>query len=254
MSRRFVSRHDDPCGLLLVDKAAGMTSHDVVDRVRRQFRFGKVGHGGTLDPMATGLLVLLIGRATKVSSQIMNSDKTYEGVMRLGITTDTEDVDGRILEQRDPSSVTREQIEASMARRRGDLWQTPPMVSAVKREGVPLYKLARRGQVVDRQPRLIHLYTFALLDFRPPDVDFRLRCSKGTYVRTLCAEIGSELGCGAFLHSLRRTEAGQHHVDVAHLLDRILLWSREAFVEHLIPLHTLLPYQPIASDDRGPDS
>ena len=138
----------DPDGLLLVDKPAGMTSHDVVDCVRRHFGFSKVGHGGTLDPMATGLLVLLIGRGTKASAQIMNSDKTYEGTIRLGISTATEDADGAVLETRDPSAVTETAVREQMQKRTGDLMQTPPMVSAIKRDGVPLYKLARKGQEV----------------------------------------------------------------------------------------------------------
>ena len=232
---------DGPDGLLLVDKPAGLTSHDVVDHVRRQFRFPKVGHGGTLDPMATGLLVLLIGRGTKRSEQVMNSDKVYEGVLRLGVTTDTEDVDGRVVQERDPSGVTADALQAAIAKRQGDLMQTPPMVSAVKRDGVPLYKLARKGKTVEREPRLIHVYEFVLLGFDPPDAAFRLRCTKGTYVRTLAAEIGEELGCGAFLRSLRRTASGDFRVEDALPLEDILRMAPEDLLPKILPLGVLGP-------------
>ncbi len=231
----------DPDGLLLVDKPAGMTSHDVVDAVRRRFRFRKVGHGGTLDPMATGLLVLLIGRGTKVSDRVMGADKTYEGSFRLGVETDTEDADGRVTAEHDPSGATGEAVRAAMAARQGDQMQTPPMVSAIKKEGVPLYKLARRGQTVEREPRLIHVYEFTLLGFEPPCARFRLRCTKGTYVRTLCADIGRELGCGAFLESLRRTASGAFTVADARPLDALLNGSREDLAAGLLPLTVLLP-------------
>lgn len=234
-------RPEGPDGLLLVDKPAGLTSHDVVDHVRRQFRFPKVGHGGTLDPMATGLLVLLIGRGTKRSEQVMNSDKVYEGVMRLGATTDTEDVDGRVVQERDPSGVTADALQAAIAKRQGDLMQTPPMVSAVKRDGVPLYKLARKGKTVEREPRLIHVYEFVLLGFDPPDAAFRLRCTKGTYVRTLAAEIGEELGCGAFLQSLRRTASGDFRVEDALPLEDILRMPPEELLPKILPLGVLGP-------------
>jgi tRNA pseudouridine55 synthase len=224
-------------GLLLVDKPSGPTSHDLVDRIRRHFRFDKVGHGGTLDPMATGLLVILLGRGTKLSNVVMGADKTYEGVMRLGVATDSEDVDGRVVAEADPSGVAREQVEAAMKARTGDLMQTPPMVSAVKRDGVPLYKLARKGQTVEREPRLIHVYEFALLDFALPRARFRLRCSKGTYVRTLCADIGREIGCGAHLEELRRTQSGALKVADAVSLDELLKMDRDALAKRVIPIH-----------------
>lgn len=223
-------------GLLLVDKPAGLTSHDVVDAIRRKFGFKKVGHGGTLDPMATGLLVILLGRGTKLSERIMASDKTYEGILRLGVTTDTEDVDGQVLSEADFSGVTREQLAAEMRRREGDLLQVPPMVSAIKRQGVPLYKLARKGQTVERAPRLIHLYEFRLLSFEPPRAAFRLRCTKGTYVRTLCADIGRALGCGAFLEALRRIEAGDLSVEKATPLEELLNMDRDQLTQRVRPL------------------
>lgn len=239
MARFRRPEQPDPDGLLLVDKPAGMTSHDVVDRVRRQYRLGKVGHGGTLDPMATGLLILLIGRGTKVSERVMASDKVYEGVLHLGVTTNTEDVDGQVLTESDYSGVTREAVEAAMASRRGDQMQTPPMVSAIKKDGVPLYKLARQGKTVEREARLIHIYSFNLLNFDPPRAQFRLRCTKGTYVRTLAADIGRDLGCGAMLESLRRTVTGGFCVEDAIPLNALLDSDREALVARMLPLASI---------------
>jgi tRNA pseudouridine55 synthase len=238
-------RRDDPAdGLLLVDKPAGWTSHDVVAKVRNHFRLRKVGHGGTLDPMATGLLVLLLGRGTKLSQFVMGSDKVYEGRLRLGVATDTEDCDGQVLEERDPSGVTREALEAAMKRREGDQMQTPPMVSAVKKDGVPLYRLARRGESVEREARLIHVYRFSLLDFEPPRARFRLACTKGTYVRTLVADVGRELGCGAFLEELRRTSAGPLNLADALPLDALLALDRAAMVARVCPIQRALPPAP----------
>ncbi|MBN1556975.1 MAG: tRNA pseudouridine(55) synthase TruB [Lentisphaerae bacterium] len=224
-------------GVLVVDKPAGPTSHDVVDRIRRTFQIRKVGHGGTLDPQATGLLIVLVGRGTKLSSLFLGSDKTYEGTLRLGVATDSQDAQGRVTAERDPSGVTRDRLEAEMARFRGDLYQTPPMVSAVKVDGVPLYKRARRGQTVKREPRLVHVYAFDLTDFRPPYADFVLRCSKGTYARTLCADVGEALGCGAHLHALRRTRSGDIDIAAAVPLDALLELSREALYERILPMH-----------------
>lgn len=225
----------DPDGLLLIDKPPGLTSHDVVDGLRRMFRFRKVGHGGTLDPMATGLLVLLIGRGTRLFDRVMSADKTYEGVFRLGIETDTEDRDGTVTARRDPGRIPVERVEACLAARRGDQMQTPPMVSAIKRDGVPLYKLARAGQTVERKPRLIHIYEFSLLSYEPPDVGFRLACTRGTYVRTLCADIGRELGCGACLESLRRTVSGEFRVRDAIPVERLRALTRPELEALLIP-------------------
>ncbi len=231
----------DPDGVLLVDKPRGWTSHDVVAAVRGRFRLRKVGHGGTLDPMATGLLVLLIGRATRLSDRFMNADKAYEGVFRLGVETDTEDADGTVTAERDPSGVTEEAVRAALARRTGDIWQVPPMISAIKRAGQPLYKLARRGQVVEREPRLIHIYEFSLLEFALPRVRFRLRCTKGTYVRTLCADVGRELGCGAFLEELTRTHSGELALEDAAPLEQILSGDRAALEARLRRLETFAP-------------
>jgi tRNA pseudouridine55 synthase len=222
-------------GIVLVDKPAGPTSHDVVAAIRRRFGFRKVGHGGTLDPQATGLLVILIGRGTGFADRFMGSDKTYAGCMRLGISTDTQDAQGKILEERDWTGVTRERLEEEMNKWRGDVYQTPPMVSAVKIDGVALYRRARRGEVVEREPRLIHIYEFRLTEFDPPRVHFHLRCTKGTYVRTICADIGEALGCGAHLESLRRLACGECRVEDALPLDSILSMDRETLRSHIIP-------------------
>lgn len=235
-----MQRTDPFHGILLVDKPAGPTSHDIVDRIRRHFHLKKVGHGGTLDPAATGLLIILLGHGTRLSERFMSSDKTYEGAMRLGISTDSQDADGKIVREADPSSVTREQLEAAMATFKGDMYQTPPMVSAVKIEGVPLYKLARRGQEVERKPRFIHIYEFRLFDFTSPKATFRLRCTKGTYVRTICHDIGEKLGCGAHLEQLRRTQSGDFDVKNAIPLDRLMTLAQPQLLDVVLPMHSLV--------------
>lgn len=227
-------------GLLLVDKPSGLTSHDVVARIRRHFKFEKVGHGGTLDPSATGLLVLLIGRATKLSDRVMGADKTYEGRISLGTSTSTYDAEGEVTASGDCSEVTEEQLREAMLSLTGDIYQTPPMVSAVKKDGVPLYKLARKGKTVERPPRLVHVYEFRLLDFGLPESGIRVRCTKGTYVRSLCHDVGEALGCHAHLASLRRTGSGNFTLDDATTLEEILSLDRDAFKPKLVPMLTAL--------------
>lgn len=230
-------------GILLVDKPSGPTSHDIVASVKRQFKFDKVGHGGTLDPQATGLLILLVERGTKLSSNFLNSDKTYEGTMRLGISTDSQDAQGTVLREADASTVTREQVEDQMAQLTGDMMQTPPMVSAAKKNGVPLYKLARKGKTVERKPKLIHVYEFVLVDAPIPSASFRLRCTKGTYVRSLCADIGENLGCGAHLEQLRRTQCGDLDIKDALPVDEVLKMTKDQVLERIIPMHKFLTQQ-----------
>ena len=222
-------------GLLLVDKPAGLTSHDVVARIRRTFRIEKVGHGGTLDPNATGLLVILLGKGTSLSNEVMGGDKRYQGEMLLGTETDSQDIDGQVVATLPHDLVTAEQLRACMNEFVGDSYQTPPMVSAVKKDGVPLYKLARKGQTVEREPRLIHVYRFNLLDFKPPLASFDVACGKGTYVRTLCHDIGRKLGCGACLNALRRTASGPLDVADALPLDQILSLDGAALAARIIP-------------------
>lgn len=223
-------------GVLLVDKPTGMTSHDVVDRVRRHFGFKKVGHCGTLDPAATGLLILVLERATKLQDRFMSDDKAYEGTMLLGISTDSQDADGEIIAEKPVPHLTEDDIEQAFAKFRGDLQQVPPMVSAVKHQGTPLYKLARKGKVVEREPRLIHIFDLRVLGVELPRVKFRAACTKGTYVRTLCSDIGDVLGCGAHLLELRRTRSGGFDVKDAHSLETILKQTREQLKTLIIPI------------------
>jgi tRNA pseudouridine55 synthase len=196
-------------GVLLVDKASGMTSHDVVAIVRRRLGTKKVGHCGTLDPLATGLLIIVLGRGTKIQDLLMSEDKEYVGTMTLGAMTDSQDADGQITESRPVPELSREQINAAFAKFHGDFYQMPPMVSAIKKDGVPLYKLARQGKTVEREPRFVHVYAHEIQQVRLPEIDFRVMCSKGFYVRTYAFDIGNELGCGAHLKNLRRTKSGK---------------------------------------------
>ena len=223
-------------GVLLVDKPAGLTSHDVVDRVRRHFGFEKVGHCGTLDPAATGLLILVLGRATKLQDRLMADDKMYEGTMLLGISTDSQDADGKVIAEKPVPPLTEEDIDQVFAKFRGDLQQVPPMVSAVKHQGTPLYKLARKGKTVEREPRLVHIYDFRVLGLELPRVRLRVACTKGTYVRTLCSDVGDMLGCGAHLYELRRMRSGNFDVKDAHSLKTILEQTREQLQASIIPI------------------
>jgi tRNA pseudouridine55 synthase len=220
-------------GLLLIDKPAGCTSHDVVDRVRRKFGFKKVGHCGTLDPMATGLLMLLLGRATKMQALLMAEDKIYRGAIKLGVATDTQDAEGKIIEEKPLEGIDRVKIEAAFEKYRGDFYQIPPMVSALKKDGVPLYKLAREGKVIEREPRLVHVYWSKILSVELPKVGFELCCSKGFYVRMYCHDIGVELGCGAHLVELRRLASGNFHLEQAISLETC---------EKLDNVQALIPY------------
>lgn len=230
----------DPDGILLIDKPCEWTSHDIVAKVRNHFQLNKVGHGGTLDPNATGLVVLLIGRGTGLSARIMGGDKTYEGEILLGIETDSQDTDGETTAEKDPSGVTEEQLRAEMKKALGDQMQMPPMVSAIKKNGVPLYKLARKGQEVEREPRFIHVYKFALREFIPPRVTFEVKCTKGTYVRTIAHDLGQRLGCGACLSQLRRTQSGDFSLSSAWEIDDILKWDRAELEKHIISVNQLI--------------
>jgi tRNA pseudouridine55 synthase len=234
-----MNRTDPFDGILLVDKPSDYTSHDVVARIRGRFKLKKVGHGGTLDPSATGLLVILLGRGTSVSNRFMSSDKTYEGAIRLGIATDSQDAEGKVIKICDPSGISREQVEVAMASFKGDRFQMPPMVSAIKVAGVPLYKMARKGLEIERKPRLIHIYNIHLLEFSPPVGTFVLRCSKGTYVRTICHDIGETLGVGAHLQSLRRTETAGYKIQQAIPLDILMNMSQMELLNVVVPLHSL---------------
>src|SRR5215475_11642278 len=225
-----------PDGVLLVDKAEGMTSHDVVALVRRKLQVRKVGHCGTLDPIATGLLLITVGRGTKIQDLLMSEDKEYAGTFVLGVTTDTQDRQGQVIQQRPVPVLDENQVRAAFEKFRGDFYQTPPMVSAKKHGGVPLYKLARQGKVVEREPRFVHVYRYTIDQIALPDVDFSVLCSKGFYVRTYAHDIGDALGCGAHLKSLRRTKSGRFDVANAITVDEIKNITREEILKRMLSL------------------
>jgi tRNA pseudouridine55 synthase len=231
-----ISSAATPDGVLLVDKAGGMTSHDVVAVVRRKLEIKKVGHCGTLDPIATGLLLLTIGRGTKIQDLLMSEDKSYSGTLTLGASTSTQDREGEVVEARPVPAFSDEQIRAAFDKFRGDFYQMPPMVSAKKVQGVPLYKLAREGKVVEREPRLIHVYSYSIDKIALPDIDFTVVCSKGFYVRTYAHDIGETLGCGAHLKNLRRTKSGRFSVDLAISVADIKDKPREEVVNRILSL------------------
>lgn len=226
-------------GVLLVDKTPDWTSHDVVNLVRRRFNLDKTGHCGTLDPLATGLLVLLLGKATKYQDLLMGQDKVYEAVMRLGTETSTEDRSGEVIAEQDWSSVTPEAVRAAGATFIGEQLQVPPMMSAIKKNGQPLYKMARKGETIEREPRPIVIQALDITDIRLPDVAFTLHCSKGTYVRTVCADWGRKLGCGAHMSELRRIRSGKLTVDGAVVPEQIKDWQLENLVNAVMPLEKL---------------
>jgi tRNA pseudouridine55 synthase len=223
-------------GVLLVDKADGMTSHDVVALIRRKLAIKKVGHCGTLDPIATGLLLLTIGRGTKVQDLLMSEDKDYAGTLTLGATTSTQDRQGEIVNVRPVPQLEENEIRAAFEKFRGDFYQLPPMVSAKKHGGVPLYKLARQGKVVEREPRFVHVYRYTIDRIALPEIDFSVVCSKGFYVRTYVNDIGEVLGCGAHLKSLRRIKSGRFDVANAISVDEIKNAPREEIVRKILSL------------------
>jgi len=222
-------------GALLIDKPAGPTSHDVVDAIRRHFHIKKVGHCGTLDPNATGLLIIVLGRGTKLSERLMSDDKVYEGTIKFGETTDSYDADGELVASLPVLPMTLEQLNESAAEFIGDIMQTPPMVSAVKMGGVPLYKLARKGIEIEREARLVHVYNFRFSAYQEPLAQFRLACTKGTYVRSIAHELGQKLGCGAHLATLRRVTSGKFDVAQAQPLADLLKLNERELEKHVLP-------------------
>jgi len=222
-------------GALLIDKPVGPTSHDVVDAIRRRFQIKKAGHCGTLDPNATGLLIIVLGRGTKLSEKLMASDKVYAGAIRLGETTTSYDADGELTASLPVPLLTLEQLNEVAATFVGDQMQLPPMVSAVKKDGVPLYKLARKGIEVERKERLIHVYNFRFTSYQEPIGQFGVACTKGTYVRTLAHDLGEKVGCGAHLATLRRIVSGKFDVANALPLDKVLALSATELEKRVIP-------------------
>jgi tRNA pseudouridine55 synthase len=223
-------------GVLLVDKDPAMTSHDVVAIVRKSLNTQKVGHCGTLDPFATGLLLVVVGRGTKIQDLLMSEDKEYFGTMKLGEITDTQDCNGQLIERRAPVDLDRRTIEAAFIKFHGDFYQMPPMVSAIKKDGVPLYKLARQGKVIEREPRCVHVYAHEVCQIRQSEIDFRVICSKGFYVRTYAHDIGLELGCGAHLSALRRTKSGRFSVEDAITIEELKTLPRESLAGKILSL------------------
>lgn len=222
-------------GAILIDKPAGPTSHDVVDAIRRKFGIKKVGHCGTLDPNATGLLIIVLGRGTKLSERLMGDDKVYEGTMKFGESTDSYDADGEITGSLPVMPMTLDQLNEEAATFIGDQMQVPPMVSAIKKNGVPLYKLARKGVEVEREPRLIHIYNFRFTEYNEPLAAFKLACTKGTYVRSVAHDLGQKLGCGAHLATLRRSVSGKFDVADAKTLDAVMNMSTADLEKRVIP-------------------
>lgn len=208
-------------GILLVDKPSGITSHDVVYRVRKTLGIKRVGHAGTLDPLATGLLIILVGRATRISQFLIGLDKCYEGTMKFGEITDSHDSDGKIMEIREVKDLSINYLRAFAVNFEGEHEQIPPMFSAKKLNGKPLYKLARKGYVVERVPTAISIKKFTIDNLCDAEADFFVHCSKGTYVRTLVHDYGQKLGCGAHLKALRRTEIGDFKINDAYPLAAI---------------------------------
>lgn len=208
-------------GIVIVDKPQGWTSQDVTARLRRVFGTRRIGHGGTLDPMATGVLPVFVGRATRAVEFFEHAEKTYETVLLLGKKTDTQDVTGTVLEER-AVDVTKSQVEEVLTRFRGEIMQVPPMYSALKVNGQKLYELARKGKQVERQPRPVTVYELTVLSFENNRLSLRVRCSKGTYIRTLCEDIGEALGCLGCMEALRRTQAGEYRLEDAVALEDLL--------------------------------
>jgi len=216
-------------GLLLIDKPAGITSHDAVDFIRRRFQIRRVGHGGTLDPAATGLLILLVGPATRRAATLLGADKTYQATLRLGVTTDTQDGQGKVLETRPVGSFSLTQIQQACSRFLGEIQQKVPAYSAVRVGGKRSYLLARAGIAVPERIRTVRIDELKVLALNLPDLHLEIRCSKGTYIRMLCEDLGAALGCGGHLAHLRRTRVGPFTLDQAVTLE-------QAGPEHLLPL------------------
>ena len=229
-------------GILLVDKPSGITSHNIVDRLRKKLNMKKIGHAGTLDPLATGLMIMLIGKATKVSQFLISLDKAYEGIFKLGEETDSQDSDGQVVNKKGlPENLSAEMIEDVMKEFLGDQYQTPPMFSAKKINGVPLYKMARKGKTVDREPRVIRINELYLRGWNSPEGQFYMDCSKGTYVRTVFHDLGQKLGCGGHLTSLRRTKINDFTIEGVPSLEEIETMGSGEFQSLLIPVREAVP-------------
>ncbi len=223
-----------PSGIVIVDKPQDWTSQDVVSKLRGVFHEKRIGHGGTLDPMATGVLPVFVGRATRAGPYFESAEKIYEAGLRLGISTDTQDTTGRVLEEKAPTSI--DELDGIVDQFRGDIQQIPPMYSAVKIDGKKLYQLARKGREVERKPRSITVYSLERLESEGDPI-LRIHCSKGTYVRTICHDIGQVLGCGGCMSSLRRVQAGGY--DFSQAVPLADLVASQNPLDYLIPVDTM---------------
>lgn len=208
-------------GLLIINKPRGWTSHDVVAKLRGILGIRKIGHTGTLDPDATGVLCMCIGKATRLAGYLSEDEKEYRAVMKLGVTTDTQDATGKVIKETVGFNIMREDVEDALRKFSGKIVQTPPMYSAIKLGGVPLYRLARKGMEVSRRPREVFIRDIKLLDFSLPFVEFEVTSSKGTYIRTLCADIGDYLGVGAHMWRLERLRSGDYYIKDALTIDEV---------------------------------
>ena len=232
MGRRRRGR--DVNGVVVLDKPVGMSSNDAVQRVKRLFNARKVGHTGSLDPLATGVLPLCLGEATKFSQYLLTSDKTYVATLRLGVSTDSGDVDGKVIEERSVGEIPRDRLEAALEGFRGDIEQVPSMFSAVKHQGQPLYKLARQGIEIEREARPVTIYRNEIVDFEGDRLTIEVHCSKGTYVRTIAHDLGEVLGCGAHVVALRRTMAGPYIEDDLVTLDQVTRMAEDGRLDELL--------------------
>lgn len=228
-------------GILLVDKPQGITSHDVVARCRKIFQIKKVGHAGTLDPMATGLLVLLIGKATKVSQYLMSLDKQYTGTVHFGIETDSQDADGEVVNTLPVPELNEAYLKSTMAEFIGDQYQIPPMFSAKKVSGQALYKLARQGKTIPREPRVIRIQRFELVSLEAPKMEFIVESSKGAYIRTLAHDLGQKMGCGGHLCVLRRTKVGSFNITDSDSLEDLSSYSKSKLKSRLLSVESFVP-------------
>lgn len=236
-------------GILLIDKPSGITSHDVVDDIRKKTGMRRIGHTGTLDPNATGLLILCLGKATKLSEYFIALDKTYEGKMRLGMVSDSHDIDGNIIKENEVGNISKKEIRKYLSNFIGEIEQIPPMVSAIKIGGKRLYKMAKEGITIEREPRKVKIHEFEIIKIDLPNIWFRVSCSRGTYVRTLCHDFGEKIGCGAILTALKRTKIGNYTVEKAIPLESIS--TNEEVQKNLIPIEYALDLPQVILSTSG---
>lgn len=240
-------------GVIVIRKEKGFTSHDVVAKLRGILHMKKIGHTGTLDPDAEGVLPVALGKATRLVDMITDKEKTYEAVMRLGVVTDTQDMSGTVLSQTTELSVTEEELCTVVSSFVGDYMQVPPMYSALKVNGKKLYELAREGKTVERKPRPVHFYEIEILDISFPLVRFRVTCSKGTYIRTLCNDIGEKLGCGGCMEELLRSKVGRYSLEESHTLAQVEAAVADGTIQDMIyPVEEVLAdYPALYADSYG---